>query len=258
MSMLFNLARMARERRNRKELYCTSGYWDSKARDHDGNAVSMWQNETLNRLYDQEQKDLINRLFGDLSGVALLDLGCGTGRHSRSFAAQGAIVSGLDFSKSALAIAERLSTGPNPVYRDGSLFDLTDETAYDAVFTWGVLAFACITKEELREALTRIRRALRAHGRLLLMEPIHSGFLRRVLKLTLAEYLNVMREAGLCVQSVAPLHFWPTRLILCYVSWPAWITVPLYHLGQTLMRVPGLARMADYWAILATPARSEV
>ena len=100
----------------------------------------------------------------------------------------------------------------------------------------------------------RIRRALRPGGRLMITEPTHSGFLHRSLKLDLREFLAVMREAGFEVERVSPLHFWPMRLALCYVSWPKWLTAPLYHLGRFAIKLPGLTRLADYWAIMAAPA----
>ena len=251
--MLSHLNAMIRQRRNRKNIYSTEAYWDSKARTLQGTSVSMWPNRCLNRLYEREEEDVIRRYFGDIEGSVLLDLGCGTGRFSRRFAAQGARVTGVDFSSRALEIAKRQSSGDNPAYRHGSVVGLTEENAYDVVFTWGVLTVACSDKDQLLDALIRMRKALREHGRLLLTEPIHRGFLHRVLELDLAEFLSVMTQAGFAVRATAPLHFWPMRLALCYISWPAWLTVPLYHLGQAAMRVPGLSGLGDYWAILAYP-----
>ena len=254
--MLSRLHEIIRQRRNRENLYSTATYWDSKANSYNETAVSMWPNRALNCLYENEQKELIIRPLGEVSGKTLLDLGCGTGRFSRWFAVQGAEVTGVDFSAGALGIAARQSLGNNPVYRQGSVFELMDEDTYDVVFTWGVLTIACRDKDQLLDALIRIRRALRADGRLLLTEPVHRGFLHRVLNLHLSEFLAVMREAGFEVQTTAPLHFWPMRLALCYVSWPAWITEPLYLLGQAAMKLPGLSRLGDYWAILAYPVSS--
>ena len=88
----------------------------------------------------------------------------------------------------------------------------------------------------------------------MITEPTHSGFLHRSLKLGLQEFLAVMRDAGFEAETVIPLHFWPMRLVLCYVSWPKWLTAPLYHLGRVAMNLPGLNRLADYWAIMAAPA----
>jgi 2-polyprenyl-3-methyl-5-hydroxy-6-metoxy-1,4-benzoquinol methylase len=249
------LFKMIDQRRNRKYVYSTQAYWNSKANAYNDNATSMWHNRALNRLYDVELKEQIGKHLQDIAGSDLLDLGCGTGRVSRWFAGQGARVTGLDFSSGSLEIARRQSAGGNPSYRLGSAFELDDENAFDAVFTWGVVTFACSDNGQLLDVLTRIRRALRPHGRLLLAEPVHRGFLHRVLDLDLSEFLSTMREAGFVVKSTAPLHFWPMRLLLCYISWPAWFTRPLYHIGQGVMKVPGFSKLADYWMIVAHPAQ---
>ena len=253
--MLSSLRAMIRQRRDRKRIYSTQAYWDSKAATYDGTAVSMWHNQVLNRLYEGEQQKVIDGYLGDVAGLALLDLGCGTGRFARKFAAQGAHVRGLDFSSGALAIAQRQSPDGDPSYRQGSVMALEDENAYDVIFTCGVLTVACRERDQVLDALIRIRRALRGGGRLLLIEPIHRGFLHRVLELELREFFSLMRQAGLDIRAAVPLQFWPMRLVLCYISWPAWFTVPLYHLGQGAMRIPGLSKLGDYWAILACPAQ---
>jgi len=252
--MFSTLRGMIEQRRNRKNLYSTNAYWDSKAAAYDESAVSMWPNKALNKLYEEEQQRVVGRNMGDVTGLELLDLGCGTGRFSRWFARRGAQVTGIDFSAGALAIARKQSQGNNPTYRHGSVFELAEEQAYDLIFTWGVLTIACCDRDQLLDALTRIRRALRPDGRLLLTEPIHEGFLHRVLNLNLAEFLAVMGAAGFQVQATAPLHFWPARLALAYVPWPTWITAPLYRVGQAAMKLPGLTSLGDYHAILARPA----
>lgn len=251
--MLNSLRDLIKQRRNRKHVYSTADYWDSKAAIYDGTAVSMWPNQALNRLYEAEQQGIIQQHLNDVAGLQLLDLGCGTGRFSRWFAARGATVTGLDFSAGALAAARKLSAGVNPAYRLGSVFDLDENEAYDVVFTWGVLTIACKEKSQLLEALIRIRRALRKSGKLFITEPIHRGFLHRVLDMNLSEFSEALRTAGFRIEATAPMHFWPMRLLLAYVPWPMWITAPLYHLGQAAMKLPGLSRMGDYHAILAFP-----
>jgi 2-polyprenyl-3-methyl-5-hydroxy-6-metoxy-1,4-benzoquinol methylase len=251
--MLQHLRETVRQRRDRKNIYSTEAYWDSKAVAYADTAVSMWPNQALTQVYDREQKELIGSLLGDVRGLSLLDLGCGVGRFSRWFTAQGASVAGVDFSSGALEIAKRQSPNGNPAYRCASVFELEDENAYNVVFVWGVLTLACVDKSQLLAALKRVRRALRQDGRLFLTEPIHRGFLHRVLDLDLREFLSVVREAGFEVRSITPLHFWPMRLLLCYVSWPSWFTTPLYHLGQAVMKLPGFSRLGDYRAILAHP-----
>jgi 2-polyprenyl-3-methyl-5-hydroxy-6-metoxy-1,4-benzoquinol methylase len=252
--MLSRFRQMWQQRSNREALYSTAAYWDSKAETLKGKAVSMWPNNHLNVQYQAELEAVIGRHLGSVAGLRVLDVGCGTGRMSRWFAERGARVDGIDFSASALSIAKAESPPGNPSYRLGSIFELTDEQVYDVAFAWGVITFACRTKEELLDALVRIRRALKDGGRLLLTEPVHQGFLHRVLAMDLPMFLAVMRNAGFDVRATAPMHFWPARLLLSYVQWPAWLTAPAYWIGQGAMRLPGLSRLGDYWAILATPA----
>jgi 2-polyprenyl-3-methyl-5-hydroxy-6-metoxy-1,4-benzoquinol methylase len=94
---------MLRNRRMRESIYTTADYWDAKAIEHEGDAVSMWPNNHLN--------------LPQLQRVRVLDVGCGTGRISRWLAAQGATVVGIDFSARSVEIARRLSEGDNPTYR---------------------------------------------------------------------------------------------------------------------------------------------
>jgi ubiquinone/menaquinone biosynthesis C-methylase UbiE len=63
-------------------------------------------------IYDAEQNPLISleepevdRLVGDVAGLAVVDVGCGTGRHALRLAARGANVVGIDFSDGMLGRA---------------------------------------------------------------------------------------------------------------------------------------------------------
>jgi ubiquinone/menaquinone biosynthesis C-methylase UbiE len=63
-------------------------------------------------IYDAEQNPLISleepeldRLLRDVSGLDVIDVGCGTGRHALRLAAHGANVVGVDFSDGMLARA---------------------------------------------------------------------------------------------------------------------------------------------------------
>jgi len=251
--VIFRLRDLIYRRRNREVIYSTASYWDHKAMVFEGQAVSMWPNNSLNALYERELHVVVSNFLGTVDGLDLLDLGCGIGRMSRWFAAKGARVTGVDFSEKSLEIAKRHSSNNNPIYRHESIFDLVDENAYDVVFFMAVLTFACRDEAQLLDALTRIRRSLRPDGRLLLIEPIHRGFLHRVLNMDLHEFIAVMRKARFEINAITPLHFWPMRLVLAYVSWPSWVTIPMYYLGQAFMKFPGFSKLGDYWAIFAYP-----
>src|SRR5438105_13335950 len=48
------------------------------------------------------EEPLLDRLLGDVHGLAVADIGCGTGRHALRLAAAGAQVSAVDFSEEML------------------------------------------------------------------------------------------------------------------------------------------------------------
>jgi malonyl-CoA O-methyltransferase len=58
--------------------------------DHDGNPLVLLE------------EPHVDRLLGDVRGLALLDVGCGTGRHATRLARAGARVTGVDFSEGML------------------------------------------------------------------------------------------------------------------------------------------------------------
>jgi 2-polyprenyl-3-methyl-5-hydroxy-6-metoxy-1,4-benzoquinol methylase len=244
---------MWRQRQRRDEIYSTAAYWDSKAEALEGAAVSMWANNNLNRLYHAEQLACLDAALGPVAGRDVLDVGCGTGRISRHLAAQGARVVGFDFAAAAIEIA-RNEPGPDVTYRVQSVFDLDERERYDIAVTWGTVTVACRDAEELGDALRRIRATLRPDGIAVLLEPVHRGFLARVLSMDVAEFRAVAEASGLRVERVEDLHFWPARLALAFFELPAGITKAGYAVGQALMKLPGLRQLGDYKAIVARAA----
>jgi malonyl-CoA O-methyltransferase len=63
--------------------------------DHDGNPLQGLE------------EPAVRAAVGDVRGLNILDLGCGTGRHSLWLAAAGATVTAVDFSEGMLAEARR-------------------------------------------------------------------------------------------------------------------------------------------------------
>jgi 2-polyprenyl-3-methyl-5-hydroxy-6-metoxy-1,4-benzoquinol methylase len=246
-----NLLAIIQCRKQRDNLYCKAEYWDAKAIEYSGHAVSMWPNNNLNYHYHHEQMRVLKAILPDLKGKRVLDVGCGTGRVSRYLVQLGAEVVGVDFSEQAIAIARQQNSSENITYRVQSIFDLTDTNAYDIVICWGVIAVACKMRFELLDLLIRLSGALKPGGQTLFLEPIHTGFFHRVLNMDISEFLEVMSEAQLQVKSVQQLHFCPMRLALASLPLPKLITTIGYHLGEFLMKLPGLNSMGDYKVILA-------
>lgn len=245
---------MWKSRMQRESLYSTAAYWDSKAVEYEGHAVSMWPNNHLNRYYHGEQLDLLQRMLPSVEGLRLLDLGCGTGRNARYFAQRGARVTGIDFSGKAIEIARRLSSGSNPEFRQQSLFDLDDREAFDIALSWGVLTVACKNETEVQNILQRVRKLLTKGGKVLLCEPIHRGPLHRVLNMDIREFLRIMESTGFEITSLRHLHFWPARILLAYVQWPKAVTATGFYSGRAIMSLLNHRHLGDYKVICAKPA----
>ena len=248
---LASLRQMLRNRRNREEVYSRPEYWNSKTEEYEGDAVSMWPNNNLNKLYQREQIELLDAELPNIKSQNILDLGCGTGRIARYLARRGARVTGVDFADKPIAIARSLSTGNNPCYEVGSMFELQGENLYDVVVSWGSVAVACRNDKQLRTVADSLHKLLRPSGRLLLLEPVHRGFVHRVLNLSQHEFCEVLESAGFQKVGARQLHFWPVRFALAFVPWPSWITTPFYHLGQLVMKLGGGHCGGDYKAIFA-------
>ena len=245
------LLTMLHMRQNRQAIYTESSYWDSKAKDYSGLSISLWPNTHLNELYHKEQIEVAYKSLMELHGKDILDVGCGVGRMTRHLAENGANVLGVDFSPDTIAVARKLSSGSNPEYKVQSLYDLDYDDHFDVVCVTGVLTVACRNLDDVRRALQRVRRALKLQGELLIIEPLHVGFLHRVLNLEVSDFCEVLQGVGFNIKWIRQMHFWPTRFALAFVNWPRWITEPCYHFGQLVMRLPGCRSMGDYKAIKA-------
>jgi SAM-dependent methyltransferase len=249
--MFFPFLKAFKTRMHRRDIYFTPDYWDSKAIDHIGSSVSMWKNQNLNYYYDIEQKNIFHSIFSQVKNLKILDLGCGTGRFSRWLSENGALVTGIDFSAKSIELAKQMSQGENPVYKVASVFDLNEPEPYDLIFTQAIFVVACQSSQELKQVFALIKNSLKPGGQILFIEPFHRGFLSRVLNLDVRDACDCLTESGFQIEKVSPLHFWPIRLLLCYISWPKFITKYLYLFGQSLLKLPFLNKLADYWAIYA-------
>jgi SAM-dependent methyltransferase len=79
-------------------------------------------------IYDEDGNPLIaieepwvDQLLGDVRGLAVADIGCGTGRHAIRLASAGAAVHALDFSAAMLERARTKAQGLNIIFRTHDL-----------------------------------------------------------------------------------------------------------------------------------------
>jgi ubiquinone/menaquinone biosynthesis C-methylase UbiE len=122
-------------------------------------------------VYDGEDNPLIaleepevDRLLGDMRGRAVLDLGCGTGRHALRLAQHGARATGLDFSSEMLARArdKAARAGLQATFRQHDLGCPlpADDAAFDALVCGLVLEHIADLELLFRE----MRRVVRPAG----------------------------------------------------------------------------------------------
>ena len=113
------------------------------------------------------EQPFFERLLAEHPVDRVLDVGCGTGHHSRMFAALGMEVVGLDPSAAMLKRARALTTGENPRYVQGGFVDIPQlPGTFDLIVVLGnTLAYAR-DANDLVEILRWMRQALSADGRL--------------------------------------------------------------------------------------------
>ena len=131
--------------------------------DYDGFAAEYAarnENSLFNAHY--ERPEMI-RLAGDVAGLKVLDVGCGSGPLSQALRAKGAIVSGFDLSPAMVELArERLGQDSDVKVADlGAPLPYPDET-FDLVAASLSLHYV----EDWASALAELRRVLKPGGRL--------------------------------------------------------------------------------------------
>lgn len=132
--------------------------------DHDGNPLQGLE------------EPAVRALVGDPRGLAVLDMGCGTGRHALWLAAVGATVTAVDFSEGMLAEARRKPGA------DGVRFAVADlhqplplpDRSFDLVVSGLVLEHL----RELDTAFREARRVLKPGGRAVVSAMHPAMFLR--------------------------------------------------------------------------------
>lgn len=102
-------------------------------------------------------------------GDKVLDLGCALGQHSIELGRRGYNVTGLEYSRAFLEVAEeRVREAGVPVRLvQGDMIHLAFEDEFDAVILWGN-TFGMFADEDNRRTLEGIRRALNPGGRALI------------------------------------------------------------------------------------------
>jgi malonyl-CoA O-methyltransferase len=125
--------------------------------------------------YDEEDNPLIlleeshlGPLLGEVAGLTVLDLGCGTGRHALRLAAQGASVTAVDFSRAMLDRARKKAEADKVTF---SYHDLAEPLPFPcASFD---LVLACLMLEhvaDLKPFFVEMRRVCKPDGAAIVSE----------------------------------------------------------------------------------------
>jgi SAM-dependent methyltransferase len=106
--------------------------------------------------------------FGDLAGRDVLEIGCGSGVHSRLLAAAGANLTAVDLTPTAVAMTKRRlelhDLEATVLEADAEALPL-DDASFDFVWSWGVIHHSADTNAVIAE----LARVLRPGGRLAFM-----------------------------------------------------------------------------------------
>jgi ubiquinone/menaquinone biosynthesis C-methylase UbiE len=122
------------------------------------------------------EESFVREAVGGVHGLAVLDLGCGTGRHAVWLAAAGAVVTAVDFSEGMLMEARRK---PGPAAIRFLIHDLHEplpfrEQTFDLVVSGLVLEHL----RDLQRFFHEARRVLRLGGRAVVSAMHPAMFLR--------------------------------------------------------------------------------
>jgi len=247
------LVQMVKDRLTKRGLYDSPSYWDMKAEAYQGLARSNWPSNTFNRYWDERQMSILDHALGEVRGLDLVDVACGTGRASIHLARSGAKVTGLDFAPRALEAArvEARQAGLDIDFRSYDALapppsDLVER--FDLGITISCLAMACSEADTFERALGHLLSLVRPGGRFFFLEPIHSSrLLRRILPMGVGEWIARCEAHGLTLVGRGRMGFVPTRFLLAFRDWPDACVRPLFRGGEWLVdRSDALDPLADY------------
>jgi SAM-dependent methyltransferase len=137
---------------------------------------------TVEKLSDEQiarEADFIEDSLGIERGGALLDLGCGTGRHAIELARRGYEMVGFDLSLAMLARAgdEAQERSAKLNFVQGDMRDMTFEEQFDGIYCWNT-TFGYFEEDKNAQVVEHIRRALKLGG-LFLLDVVNRDFIMR-------------------------------------------------------------------------------
>jgi len=119
------------------------------------------------------EEPVVHDALGDVRGKRVLDVACGTGRHTRWLAEAGARVTAVDRSAPMLAVARKKCQGLDVDFREGDVSELpVPSGAFDVVLSALVMEHV----PEVAPALREVHRVLAPRG-VFVLSVYHPAFL---------------------------------------------------------------------------------
>lgn len=151
-------------------------------------------------------------LFKKYNVEKILDLGCGTGRHSILFAKEGFTVVGIDISEVAINISEETLRNPRICFFPGDMRDIKFPNSYfDAVFCFLVVHHAKVY--EIWKTFDEITRVLKEGGILYITLPSlkNQRIFKEGTEIEPNTYVNLD-----CLDGMVPHHFFGEKEALTF------------------------------------------
>jgi ubiquinone/menaquinone biosynthesis C-methylase UbiE len=122
------------------------------------------------------EEPVVRAALGDVSGLRVLDLGCGTGRHALWLAKQGSNVTAVDFSEGMLAEARQKPFAERVHFLQHDLHEPLpfEDREFDVVVSGLVLEHI----QDLPHLFLEIRRVVKPEGRVVISAMHPAMFLR--------------------------------------------------------------------------------
>jgi len=130
--------------------------------------------DTFNKyIHNWQLKKILAELALDSGEINIIDIGCGYGRISLPLSEKfpGAKITGIDISKNYVELFQK-NTGKNAFVGFAEDFSLQSDY-YDYIICITVLMY--IDKDKIEKTISNFLRHLKKGGKILLIEPLHSG-----------------------------------------------------------------------------------
>ena len=162
----------------KENLYVPEIFWDERALKH-GDLGDGYFNSDFQNYEDKIRMKKAFEIIGDISGLRILDVGCGSGRWSIQMAKLGANVTALDISREMIKLAKERAAKSNInniIFSNEKLEDLNYFNCFDLII--GVTVFQHVTDERrLNLAVANAIKGLKKGGKIIIIEsaPIKLG-----------------------------------------------------------------------------------